>query len=264
MSTLIVWILFFLLKESWSTLSIVGIGPLFSGEGWFPTLGRFNLLPMIATSLVLGLGALIVAMTIGIFVAIFICYYTPPLLQKFTRGILDLMAGVPSVIFGLWALVTIVPLLAQWQGPGTTLLAGITVLAIMILPTVAILTEQALRRVPTDYHIAGLSLGLKRSTIIFSILLRIAKPSIISAGLLAFARAIGETMAVLMVSGNVVGYPDHFLKPVRALTANIALEMPYATSVHRGVLFVSGFLLILVVLSLVLFDQLGSRGQHDV
>ncbi|MEX0729531.1 MAG: phosphate ABC transporter permease subunit PstC [Aquisalimonadaceae bacterium] len=260
---LTLWIVVFLSVESWPALSSIGTGFLSSDQGWYPASGEYNLWPMVLATLALGAGSLAIALVFGVAIAVFSCYYAPRWLSRAVSTVLELLAGIPTVIYGLWGLVFLVPAIASIGGPGASLLAGIVVLSMMILPTVAVLSEQALRQVPSQYHIAGLSLGLRKTTIVFSILLRVARPSIISAALLAFARAVGETMVVLMVCGNAVNVPDSLLISVRALTANIALEMPYAMDAHRAALYVSGLLLIVMVIVLVAINHMQHWSRRD-
>ena len=262
--SLSLFIVAFLLMESWSTLASVGAQQLLSDSTWNPYSGEYFMLPMVVTTLALGAGALVLAVVVGVPLAIFVCYYAPRPLQRLTRGLLELLAGIPSVIIGLWGLVTLVPIINEWSAPGTTLLAGIVVLAIMILPTVTILSEQGFQQIPDDYAKAGLAMGLEKRTIVFNIMLPIAGPSIASASLLGLARAIGETMAVLMVTGNAINFPESLTTSVRALTSNIALEMPYAMDEHRGMMFISGFILIVIVFILVVCNQVLSWSPRHV
>lgn len=248
-------IVLFLVRESWpffvsssdnSTL-IDRFSNLFQDQGWYPTEGLFGMSPMIFASLAVTLGAIALALPLGLASAIFLEYYAPSTVARGFRLLLHLLAGIPSVVFGLWGLTRLVPLITQWQPPGASLLAAILVLSLMILPTIALTSASALASVPKDILAGSAALGLGRKTQIMYIMLPAARSGIAGGTLLATARALGETMAVLMVAGNVVQNPTGFFEPVRVLTANIALEMAYAMGDHRASLFASGLLLTLIV-----------------
>ena len=166
------------------------------------------------------------------------------------RSLLTLLAGIPSVVFGFWGLTVLVPLIARFEPPGASLLAASLILTIMILPTVALMSEAAINAVPESYARCSAALGLSKDATIRKVILPAAKSGIVAAVILATARALGETMAVLMVSGNVVQTPTSIFEPIRTLTANIALEMAYATQFHRSTLFVSGLVLTFVIAAL--------------
>ncbi|MGH8553486.1 MAG: PstC family ABC transporter permease, partial [Methylococcales bacterium] len=182
--------------------------------------------------------------------AIFLCFIAPAPIVKLYRVVLTLLAGIPSVVYGLWGLTVLVPLIGRLQAPGASLLAAILILSLMILPTIALTSAASLAGVPREWLMACDALGLSRRGRILGVALPAAAAGIQSGVLLAIARALGETMAVLMVAGNVVRYPSGLFEPVRVLTANIALEMAYATGPHRAGLFASGLLLTLLVLVL--------------
>lgn len=205
---------------------------------------------MIWASLAITLGAMLLALPLGLASAVFVQFYAPPALAQGYRLILNLLAGIPSVVYGLWGLTELVPLIAQWRPPGASLLAAILVLALMIMPTVALTGAAALAAVPRELLAGAAALGISRKGQILGVAVPAASAGIFSGALLATARALGETMAVLMVAGNVVQNPTDLFEPVRALTANIALEMAYATDMHRAGLFASGLLLTLLVLLL--------------
>jgi len=204
---------------------------------------------MIWSSLAIMFGASVLALPLGVLSAIFVQYYAPAKCASAYRLLLNLLAGIPSVVFGLWGLTQIVPLIAIWEPPGASLLAAIFVLALMILPTVAITSIAALSAVPKSIIMGASALGMDRKALILFVVIPAARSGVGSGALLATARALGETMAVLMVAGNVVQNPSSLFDSVRALTANIALEMAYASDHHRASLFASGlFLTALVVI----------------
>ncbi len=252
----------FVFKEAWPALR--EIGPLrFLGAdpSWHPVEGVFNLTPMAAATLAVTVGAVALAAPLGVLSAVFCHAYAPRWAAGAYRRLIELLAGVPSVVYGFWGLVVLVPLVAQWRPPGASLLSGVLILAVMILPTVALLSEAALKNVPRDYARGAAALGLSRWATLWRVVLPAARPGIATGVLLATGRAIGETMAVLMVCGNVVQLPGSLLAPVRTLTANIALEMGYAYGVHRSALFVTGVLLLALVAGLVLLAEWLSRGD---
>lgn len=255
---LLLLVLGLLVRETWPVLSEQGWRGLHA-EGWYPASGQLNMLPMLIATLALGLGALLLALPLGVASAVFVRFYAPGWCAETTRYMLVLLAGIPSVVFGLWGLVSLVPLLAMWQPPGVSLFAAIVVLTLMIVPTIAASSEAALAALPKSLLDGGAALGLSRRGIVWGIALPAARDGIYAGVLLALMRALGETMAVLMVAGNVVQLPHGLFDPVRALTANIALEMPYATGVHRSALFASGLLLLGLVIVLALWSARTSR-----
>lgn len=246
-ASLLVLVVIFLGKESWPVLSHGGWYMFLSADGWHPLEGKFGLMPMILASLAMMAGATLLAVPFGLTGAIFVRFYAPPALAGTYKAVMALLAGIPSVVFGLWGLTVLVPLIAQIQPPGSSLLAAILILALMILPTVALTSFAALDAVPRSIINGAQALGMTRKGQILFVAVPAARAGIIGGILLAMARALGETMAVLMVAGNVVQNPDSLFTSVRALTANIALEMAYATDLHRASLFASGLFLTAVV-----------------
>lgn len=244
---LLTLIFVFLLSESHLAL-VDGHGLRFlNSPGWFPSAGQFNLWPMLIATVLATVGALVLAVPLGLASALFICFFAPPFLSVLFRRLIMLLAGIPSVVYGLWGLTVLVPLIASIAPPGASLLAAILILAMMILPTVALTSEAALRVVPISYWQGGQALGLSAQAILLKIAIPAASRGIVAGVLLATTRALGETMAVLMVAGNVVQIPGSIFDSVRVLTANIALEMAYATGEHRASLYVTSLLLTLVV-----------------
>lgn len=237
----------FVALESLPVLGSVGPLRFLTDPSWHPGEGRFDLTPMIAATLLVSGGAIALAGPVGLASALFTRQYAPPAVSRVYRRIVELLAGIPSVVYGFWGLVVLAPLIARLRPPGPSLLAGILILALMILPTVALTADAALEGVEREHLRAGAALGLTRWTVSRRILLPAARDGIGTGVILAVARAVGETMAVLMVCGNVVQVPDSVFDPVRALTANIALEMAYALGDHRSALFLSGLVLLTMV-----------------
>lgn len=258
---IVLLILGFLVSEAMPVLNESGWWRFFTDDGWYPIENRFGITPMLWASLAAALGALLVATPFGMAAAIFACYFAPAPFSGLFRIMLGILAGVPSVVFGLWGLTVLVPWLATWQAPGTSLLAAILILALMILPTIALTSLSALKAVPLNQLQGCAALGMTRQGTIMGVLIPSARRGILGGILLACARALGETMAVLMVAGNVVQNPSGLFEPVRVLTANIALEMAYASGQHRAGLFASGLLLTLLVLLLAWW---AARSAQDI
>ncbi len=258
---IVLFIAIFLVKESLPVLSSVGIGRFFTDSSWHPAENLYNLTPMLLGTLFAMAGSVLIATPLGILSAIFVNYYAPPRVAQSFRGVLGLLAGIPSVVYGFWGLVVLVPLIGELEPPGPSLLAGILILTIMILPTIALVADSSIGGVPKEYMTSAASLGLSRWTAIRRIILPSAKSGLFTGTILETGRAIGETMAVLMVCGNVVQIPKSVFEPVRTLTANIALEMAYALGDHRSALFVSGLFLMLIIVCLVLAAEWISRGR---
>lgn len=249
---LVLLVVLFLWRESWQVLYDDGWQRFFANEGWHPSDKHFGLMPMLWATLAISFGALLLAVPLGLASAIFSRFYAPSVLLQPYRRIIGLFAGIPSVVYGFWGLTVLVPLIARWEPPGASLLAGILILTMMVFPTVALTCEAALFSVPQCYLHGAAALGLTRQGTITQVAIPSVKSSLIAGVLLAAVRALGETMAVLMVSGNVVQSPTSLFDSVRVLTANIALEMAYAIGDHRASLFVSGLVLIGLVAILAL------------
>lgn len=254
-ASLILVIVGFLLADSLGVLSRLGLAPFFADPGWHPTLGQYSVVPMIVASVLLMLGAIALAAPLAVLTAVFLNFYLPTGPAVIGRRIIEVLAGIPSVVYGLWGLVVLVPLIAAWQQPGASLIAGVFILMLMIFPTIAIVVDSGLKAVPKRYLEASQALALSRAYTIRAVVLPAAKSSIAAGSTLGAARAIGETMAVMMVTGNIVRIPGDVFEPVRALTSNIALEMAYALGDHRGALYVSSLLLLAVVALLVMINE---------
>lgn len=236
-----------------------GLSPLWQDAGWHPTEGRFNLLPMVAGSLLVTAGAIVLAAPAGLLLALFGRYYAPPGLARLYRGLMELLAGIPSVVYGFWGLLVLVPWINGIAPPGASVLAGCLVLALMVLPLGVLSADSAFQQVPQSWLNAADALALTRWGKLRRIAIPSALPGIIGGLTLQTGRALGETMAVLMVCGNVVQIPANIFEPTRTLTANIAMEMAYATGDHSRALFVGGLLLLLMT---VLLFGLSARLQR--
>jgi phosphate transport system permease protein len=203
----------------------------------------------------------LLATPLGILSAVFCHYYAPPMVARPYRRLIELLAGIPSVVYGFWGLVVLVPLIGEIHPPGPSLFAGILILAIMIFPTIALMADASLANVPQHYLRGAAALGLPRWATIQGIVLPTAKSGLFTGVILETGRAIGETMAILMVCGNVVQTPSSIFDPIRTLTANIALEMAYALGDHRAALFVSGLVLMAMIVALAITAEWISRGR---
>lgn len=260
--SLLVLVVGFLFHESWPAIGRIGLSPFFTDQEWFPTENSYGMTAMIVGTLWAAAGSVLLAGPLGILSAIFCQYYAPPMVSRWFRRMIELLAGIPSVVFGLWGLVVLVPLIGQWHPPGPSLLAGILILALMILPTIMLIAQASMAQVPVTYLHTATALGLSRWSVIRHIILPTAKSGVLTGVILGVARALGETMAILMVCGNVVQIPSQVFDPIRTLTANIALEMAYALGPHRSALFVSGLLLLgLVALCVGLAEY---RSHHKI
>jgi len=239
----------FIIVKGAPIIAKVGIIDFIFGMNWAPSRGEFGIFPMIIGSVSVTLGAAILGVPVGICCAIFLVEYAPSHLRNFFRPAIQLLAGIPSVVYGFWGLLFIVPFIRNYLGgPGLSILAGSIILAIMILPTIISISEVALMSLPRHYKDGSLALGLTHWQTICSVLLPSAKSGIVAAVILGIGRAIGETMAVIMVLGNAVAVPASILDPVRTLTTNIGIEMGYASDEHQQALFATGIVLFVIIM----------------
>jgi phosphate transport system permease protein len=244
-------IVVFLILEALPVLRQVGLWRFFTDASWNPAEELYNLTPMLWGTCLAMAGSVLIATPLGVLSAVFCQYYAPPRISSLYRRLIELLAGIPSVVYGFWGLVVLVPLIGRLHPPGTSLLAGIAILTIMILPTIALTADASFAKVPPDYLRGAAALGLSRWATVRGVVFPAAKSGLFTGLILETGRAIGETMAILMVCGNVVQTPKSLFDPMRTLTANIALEMAYATGNHRSALFVSGLVLMAIIVALV-------------
>lgn len=257
--SLLLWVLVFVLREAAPALA-GGSPARFLSLAWRPGEGLFGLIPLFAGTLGVSAGALCLAGPFGLGCALFVRFYAPAGGARALRALLALLAGVPSVVYGLWGLTVLVPLVARAAPPGASLLSGALVLALMILPTLALAADAALGAIPAEVTASAHALGLSRASVALRVALPAARSGLWTGAVLAVGRALGETMAVLLVCGNVPRLPRSPFDPVRTLAANVALEMGYALGEHRAALFVSALALLLLVGSLIaLAHGLGGR-----
>jgi len=246
-------IIFFIFRETVPLFQSVPLANFF-GTKWFPTIEplRFGVVPLIAGSGLVTLGALVVAIPLGYGAAMFIAEIAPGLVKDVAKSVIELLAGIPSVVYGFFGLMVVAPFVrtALDIPTGMTALTASIILGIMALPTVASLSEDAMTAVPNSYREASMACGATRWQTIWRVTFPAAFSGLLGAAILGMGRAIGETMAVLMVSGNAAQLTASFLKPVRTLTATIALEMaetPFG-STHYHALFALGALLLVITL----------------
>lgn len=259
--TIVLLIMVFLVLEALPALQHIGLIRFFTDSSWHPAAGLYNLTPMLWGTLFAMAGSVLIATPLGILSAVFCHYYAPLALARPYRRLIELLAGIPSVVYGFWGLVVLVPLIGEIHPPGPSLLAGILILTIMILPTIALMADAGLANVPQQYVRGAAALGLPRWATIRGVVFPAAKSGLFTGVILETGRAIGETMAILMVCGNVVQTPSSLFDPIRTLTANIALEMAYALGDHRAALFVSGLVLMGMIVALAIAAEWISRGR---
>lgn len=244
-------IAYYIFAESLPAFREVGVSAIVFGDQWLPP-ALFGVLTMIVASIVSTLGAVVIGVPIGILTAIFIAEIAPKRVADIIRPAVELLAGIPSVVYGFFGLVIIVPLIQDiFQVPaGNTILAGMIVLGVMILPTVITVSETSIRAVPHAYKEGSLALGASKTYTIFKILVPAARSGIMTAVILGIARALGETMAIIMVMGNAPAMPSGILDSARTLTANIAIEMSYASGLHANALYATGIVLLAFIMVL--------------
>lgn len=243
-------------------ISEIGLDKFLLGTNWSPNAGNYGIFYMILTSIFGTLGAIVIGVPVGLLTAVFLSELAPRRLAYLVRPAVELLAGIPSVIYGFFGMIVIVPAIrAIFPNTfGDSLLAMILILAIMILPTIVSVSETALHAVPASYKEASLALGNTPVGTIFKVLVPAARPGILAGVILGVGRAIGETMAVVMVCGNVVQFPE-LLRSVRPLTAGVVLEMSYASGLHRQALFSIGLVLFVFVMIVnIAFTVISKRG----
>lgn len=227
----------------------IGLKNFIFGLKWKPSIDLYGIFPMIVGSITVTLGALILGVPLGLFTAVFLARYCPKQLYNFFESGVKLLAGIPSVVYGFFGLTVIVPAIRNtFGGNGTSILAASIVLAIMILPTIISVSESSIRAVPSLYFEGFLALGACKERSIFLVELKAAKSGIMAGIILGVGRAVGETMAVIMVAGNQAILPRSLVKGIRTLTANIVLEMGYAADLHRDALIATSVILFIFIL----------------
>lgn len=233
-----------------------------TGQQWRPLNEVFGILPMIVGSLYVTAGAILIGVPIGILTAVFLARFCPKRLYKILKPAMDLLAGIPSVVYSFFGLMVIVPIIrGVFGGSGTSLLAASIVLGIMILPTIISVSESAIRAIPESYYEGSLALGASHERSVFFTVLPAAKSGILAGVILGVGRAIGETMAIIMVAGNQTTMPSGLLKGLRTLTTNIVMEMGYAQDLHREALIATAVVLFVFILLINLAFSLVKRRE---
>ena len=244
----------------------IGLLPFLFGTKWAAGSGQFGILPMILSSIAATGGAVLLGVPVGIFTAVFLSETAHPAVAKAVHPAVELLAGIPSVIYGFFGMLVVVPFIKRcgeifhWNTQGDSLLAAILILAVMVLPTIVSVSETALRAVPAAYREASMALGATPVRTIFKVTLPAARSGVLSGVILGVGRAVGETMAVIMVAGNVANMP-RLLGSVRFLTTGIALELSYSSGLHRQALFAIGLVLFVFIMIVdVLFTYISKKG----
>jgi phosphate transport system permease protein len=244
-------ITFFIFEEGISLIFRIGLKAFLFGEKWIPSKGLFGIFPMIVSSFWVTLGALLLGIPLGLACTVFLSELIPSYLGSLLRPAIQLLAAIPSVIYGFWGLIVLVPLIRNYLGgPGLSILAGSLVLSFMILPTIITISEDSLKALPPSYKAGALALGATHWQTIWRVMIPAARSGIVASVILGMGRAIGETMAMIMILGNAVKMPSSFLDSARTLTTNIGIEMGYASGDHRQALFATGIVLFFIIMAL--------------
>ena len=244
-------ITFFIFEQGLPLIWKIGPKAFILGQKWIPSKGLFGIFPMIVSSFWVTFGALALGIPLGLACTIFLSEWTPPLVGSLVRPTIQLLAAIPSVIYGFWGLVVLVPLVRNYLGgPGLSILSGSLILGFMILPTIISISEDSLKALPPSYKAGALALGATHWQTIWRVLIPAAKSGIVASIILGMGRAIGETMAMIMILGNSVKMPTSLLDSARTLTTNIGIEMGYASGDHRQALFATGIVLFIIIMLL--------------
>lgn len=245
----VVLICIFLFANGVPAISEIGIFRFLLGTKWKPANNLFGILPMIVGSLYVTAGALVIGVPVGILTAVFMARFCPKRLYKLLKSAINLMAGIPSVVYGFFGLVVLVPLVREtFGGRGMSVLTASILLGLMILPTIISVSEASIQAVPQSYYEGGLALGASHERSVFFTILPAAKGGIFAGIVLGMGRAVGETMAVMMVAGNQAVIPEKITSGVRTLTTNIVMEMGYSTDLHREALIATAVVLFVFIL----------------
>ncbi len=245
----VVLICVYLFSTGIPAIGEIGVTDFLVGTKWKPSSGYYGIFPMIIGSILVTGIAIAIGVPIGILCAVFMSHYCPKKLYAFVKPAINLLAGIPSIVFGFFGLMVIVPIMKElFGGSGKSLLTAGVLLGIMILPTVIKTTESSLNAVPRSYYEGALALGATHERSVFFASLPAAKSGILAAIILGVGRAIGETMAVILVAGNQTIIPKSITSGVRTMTSNIVMEMGYAGGLHRGALIATGVVLFVFIL----------------
>ena len=245
----VIVICYFLTGQGLPAMVEIGVSDFLTGTLWKPLEGHFGIFPMIVGSIYVTAGAIILGVPVGLLCAIFMAKFCPKRLYSVLKPAVDLLAGIPSIVYGFFALMVIVPVVQELTGTsGKGILTASIMLAIMILPTIVSVSEASIRAVPESYYEGSLALGATHERSVFFATVPAAKSGIMAGVILGVGRAIGETMAVSMVAGNQPVLPDSILSGVRTMTANVIIEMGYAEGLHREALIATAVVLFVFIL----------------
>ncbi len=261
----IIVICYFIFKNGVPFIAETGMAKFLMGTDWKPTASpaSFGILPMIVGSVYVTIGSIIVGVPIGVLTAVFMAFYCPDRLYKILKPAVNLMAGIPSIIYGFFGLMVFVPIVrGWWGGTGMTVFTASVLLGIMILPTIIGLSESSLRSVPKSYYQGSIALGATHERSLMRVVVPAAKSGILAAIILGIGRSIGETMAVIMIAGNQPIVPESIKMGTRTMTANIVLEMAYATGAHREALIATGVVLFVFILLINLLFNVVKRRMN--
>lgn len=260
----VILICLFLFVNGIPAIGKIGIFDFLLGSTWRPSNGLYGILPFILGSLYVTAGAIIIGVPIGVLAAVFMARFCPRSLYRVLKPAINLMAGIPSIVYGFFGMVIIVPAIRGiFGGTGSNILTASILLGMMILPTIINLSESAIRAVPNSYYEGALALGATHERSVFCATLPAAKSGILAGVVLGIGRAIGETMAVIMVAGNSVAMPGSILSGVRTMTSNIVTEMGYASGLHREALIATGVVLFVFILIINLSFSLLKRRRAN-
>ena len=255
----------FLLANGLPAIGEIGPAKFLSGRTWKPGADIYGIFPMILGSIYVTGGALLLGVPVALLTAVYLAFFCPKRLYRFVKPAVELLAGIPSVVYGFFGLVVLVPLVRalgeRWNGSGNSMLTASILLAIMILPTIIGVVEPALRAVPQSIREGALALGATQERAVFTAVAPAAKSGILAGIVLGVGRAMGETMAVIMVAGNQARMPKGILQGVRTLTGNIVIEMGYAAGLHREALIATGVVLFAFILLINLAFSALKRGK---
>lgn len=260
----VVVICLFLFANGVPAIAEIGVFDFILGQSWKPLEGQFGIFPMIVGSLYVTAGAILIGVPIGLLCAVYLAKFCPPKLYRILKPAIELMAGIPSIVYGFFGLMVIVPAMQNiFGGSGKSMLTTSILLGIMILPTIIGVAESAIRAVPESYYEGSLALGATEERSVFFAVLPAAKNGITAGVILGIGRAIGETMAVVMVCGNQTILPQGITSGIRTLTANIVLEMSYATDLHLDALIATAVVLFVFILIInTLFSIIKNRNKE--
>ncbi|MDO4482021.1 MAG: phosphate ABC transporter permease subunit PstC [Bacillota bacterium] len=253
----------FLLVNGLPAIKEIGVAEFLGGTVWKPMQNIFGIFPMIVGSIYVTAGAIIIGVPTGLLCSIFMARFCPAGLYRFIKPAVDLLAGIPSIVYGFFGLVLVVPVMQDICGVGKNIITASIILGIMILPTIISVSEASIRAVPQSYYEGSLALGATHERSVFAAVVPAAKSGITAGIILGVGRAIGEAMAVSMIAGNQPAVPNGLLSGVRTLTSNIVLEMGYAADLHREALIATAVVLFVFILIINLsFSMIKKAGDR--